>query len=346
MGRPRMPLLCPPAPPHPPAPLPAADVDIDTLPRRRTDNARVLDQSKHLVKLYTADGGVKLLRRRGGAVERQHRLNVGRLPVAYTSEPGGSLLYVMDGAVTAFQKDPSAGRWGGGPRRGEVLPCAAHPAMYGVHFEMPEQLLRPRVRSAQWLCWQLWLLSCRFQAVFHAQTLTHEPPSAAPPSLLLLPAAASDRIPVPPCIRKGDSGSTEVTIEIEDRQPHATVAKITSDAVRVHLTGSISSDVAQQELLQLMSRVFNLRLTQMMVMRGAHSKQRLLTVEMLTPRQVYRALRGDGPKPGGRGDEAGGRGGGGRGGGGRDGGGRGGGGRDGGPGGGRGRGRRPWYAGL
>jgi uncharacterized membrane protein YgcG len=138
---------------------------------------------------------------------------------------------------------------------------------------------------------------------------------------------------VPPCIRKGESGSTEVTIEIEDRQPHATVAKITSDAVRVHLTGSISSEVAQQELLQLMSRVLNMRLTQMMVMRGAHGKQRLLTVEMLTPRQVYRALRGDGPKPGGRGDDAGGRGG------------RGGGARDGG-GGGRGRGRRPWYAGL
>jgi uncharacterized membrane protein YgcG len=134
-------------------------------------------------------------------------------------------------------------------------------------------------------------------------------------------------VPVPPCIRKGDAGSTEVVLELEDRQPHAAVAKITSDAVRVHLTGHASSEAAQQELLQLMSRVLNMRLTQMVVMRaGVNSKQRILTVEMLTPRQVYRALRGEAPKPGARGgEEAGGRSGGG---------------------GGRGRGRRPWFAGL
>jgi hypothetical protein len=92
---------------HPP------DVDIDTLPRRRADNSRILDQSKHTVRLYTSDGGVKLLRRKDGAVERQHRLNVGRLPVAYTAEAEGQLLYVMDGAVTAFTKDPSG--WPGPP---------------------------------------------------------------------------------------------------------------------------------------------------------------------------------------------------------------------------------------
>ncbi|GBF95525.1 hypothetical protein Rsub_08506 [Raphidocelis subcapitata] len=220
------------------------DVDIDTLPRRRTDGARVLDKGKHMLRLYTTDGGTKLLRRKDGTVERQYRLNVGRLPVAYTAEPDGALVYVLEGAVTAFQKDPAAG----------------------------------------------------------------------------------DRVPVPPCIRKGDAGSTEVVLELEDRQPHAAVAKITSDAVRVHLTGHTSSEAAAHELLQLMSRVLNMRLTQMVVMRGANSKQRILTVEMLTPRQVYRALRGEAPKPGARGgEEAGGRSGGG---------------------GGRGRGRRPWFAGL
>ncbi|KAI8467127.1 MAG: hypothetical protein J3K34DRAFT_387095 [Monoraphidium minutum] len=225
-----------------------SDVDIDTLPRRRTDNARVLDPAKHTVRLYTTDGGVKLLRRADGAIERQHRLNVGRLPVAYTAEAGGGVIYVMEGAVTAFQKDPTAG----------------------------------------------------------------------------------DKVPVPPCIRKGDSGVTEVVIEVEDRQPHSAVAKITADAVRVHLTGGANSEAAQQELLQLMSRVLNMRLGQMVVMRGDGPKQRLLTVEALQPRQVYRALRGEGK--GGR--EEGGPGG------------RGGGGRGGGRDGGRGRGRRPWFAGL
>jgi len=134
---------------------------------------------------------------------------------------------------------------------------------------------------------------------------------------------------VPPCIRKGDSGSTEVVLELEDRQSHTAVAKITHDAVRIHLTGSASSEAAQHELMQLMSRVLNMRLTQMVIMRGLNSKQRILTVEQLTPRQVYRALRGDGPKP--KDGEAGGRGAG-RGGGGGGRGGRGG--------------RRPWFAGL
>lgn len=80
----------------------AADVDIDTLPRRRTDNARILDTSKNTVKLYTSDGGTKLLRRQDGRVERQHRLNIGTLPVAYTSDGADNLLYIMDRAVTCY----------------------------------------------------------------------------------------------------------------------------------------------------------------------------------------------------------------------------------------------------
>lgn len=85
-----------------------ADVDIENLPRRRTDNARIVDRNKYTIKLYTADGGTKLLRRPDGKVERQYRLNVGSLPVAYTSDkPAGAddsdILYIMDRAVTSFQ---------------------------------------------------------------------------------------------------------------------------------------------------------------------------------------------------------------------------------------------------
>lgn len=82
----------------------AADIDIDTLPRRQTDNARVLDTSKNTVKLYTTDGGTKLLRRQDGRVERQHRLNIGTLPVAYTSDGADNLLYIMDRAVTCYSQ--------------------------------------------------------------------------------------------------------------------------------------------------------------------------------------------------------------------------------------------------
>jgi hypothetical protein len=160
--------------------------------------------------------------------------------------------------------------------------------------------------------------------------LTRPPPPPPPlPAHPPYPPGAGDKVPVPPCIRVGEGGSTEVVLEIEDRQAHSAIAKITSDAVRVHLTGGANSAAAQQELLQLMSRVFNMRLAQMVVTPGpAGGKQRVLTVENLTPRQVYRALRGGGRDdggPGGRGGRDGGRGG-------RD--------------GGRGRGRRPWFAGL
>ena len=52
-------------------------------PRRRSDGAAVVDMERYQVKLYTTPGGEKLIKRRGGTVEKQYRLNIGRLPVAY-----------------------------------------------------------------------------------------------------------------------------------------------------------------------------------------------------------------------------------------------------------------------
>lgn len=60
-----------------------SDCKLEKLPRRKTDNATIVDTQRHVVKLYTIDGGVKLIRRRSGNVERQFRLNVDVLPVAY-----------------------------------------------------------------------------------------------------------------------------------------------------------------------------------------------------------------------------------------------------------------------
>jgi uncharacterized protein len=49
-----------------------------------------------------ADGGCKLIRRKDGRVERQYRLNIGPLPVAYRTEPEGQFLYVLDEALSTF----------------------------------------------------------------------------------------------------------------------------------------------------------------------------------------------------------------------------------------------------
>lgn len=40
------------------------DCNLASVPRRATDHALVLDTQAHLVKLYTTDGGTKLLRRK------------------------------------------------------------------------------------------------------------------------------------------------------------------------------------------------------------------------------------------------------------------------------------------
>ena len=61
----------------------STDCDLGKAPRRRTDGAIVLDSEFYTAKLYTADGGVKLIKRKSGAVERQHRVNSGKLPIGY-----------------------------------------------------------------------------------------------------------------------------------------------------------------------------------------------------------------------------------------------------------------------
>jgi hypothetical protein len=49
----------------------------------RTDGSAVLDTAVYTYKLYTTDGGVKLLKRKSGAIEKQYRQNCGKLAVAY-----------------------------------------------------------------------------------------------------------------------------------------------------------------------------------------------------------------------------------------------------------------------
>lgn len=61
----------------------STDCDLSKAPRRRTDGAIVLDSEFYTVKLYTSDGGVKLISRKNGSVERQIRINLGQVPIGY-----------------------------------------------------------------------------------------------------------------------------------------------------------------------------------------------------------------------------------------------------------------------
>lgn len=65
------------------------DCDINKLPKRSTDGAAVLDTSKYLVRMYATEGGAKYIKRTEGGekAERQFRLYIGPLPVAYRCPP-------------------------------------------------------------------------------------------------------------------------------------------------------------------------------------------------------------------------------------------------------------------
>ncbi|KAK9795516.1 hypothetical protein WJX73_003528 [Symbiochloris irregularis] len=94
------------------------DCDLGGAPRRRTDSSRVIDTEKFTVRLYTTDGGVKVLQRRDGRFEKQYRQLVGKLPVAYRAQPEARFLYIFDGALTAYSPED---REGGGAA--PVPPC-------------------------------------------------------------------------------------------------------------------------------------------------------------------------------------------------------------------------------
>jgi hypothetical protein len=59
-----------------------------------------------------------------------------------------------------------------------------------------------------------------------------------------------------------------------------------------YLAGNAKHESAQQEILALMAKTLTLRLTNLTLLRGSGSHNRVLVVEMLNTRQVYARLRG------------------------------------------------------
>ena len=97
------------------------DAVLSQLPKRKTDNARVLDTEKYTVRLK-AEPEVKavLVKRDGGKLEKQYRYKCGELPVCYKSEREGRYLYIIDGALSAFNFGQVEGDEGG---EAPVPPC-------------------------------------------------------------------------------------------------------------------------------------------------------------------------------------------------------------------------------
>lgn len=100
------------------------DALLDSMPLRQTDNSRVIDTSKHSVRMQGELSGAKLLKRPEGKVEKQYRYSCGSLPVAYKSDPKGRYIYVMDGAVSAYSNvEEQAAEGTGAKETPPIPPC-------------------------------------------------------------------------------------------------------------------------------------------------------------------------------------------------------------------------------
>mmetsp|Transcript_23431 Transcript_23431/g.51441 ORF Transcript_23431/g.51441 Transcript_23431/m.51441 type:complete len:241 (-) Transcript_23431:392-1114(-) len=184
------------------------DGDLGKMPKRRTDGSRIVDTQNHHVKLYTSDGGVKLIKRKDGKIERQHRLNVGKLPVAYKSSEDGQYLYVLDNAVSTYVN----------------------------------------------------------------------------------PGGIGDKMLVPPCIVRNAAGATQVRVDIEDRAHRPALVRISADSVRIHITINVAQEGSNEEILNLFSKILNVRLSQLQLARPAKpgsSRKRILIVDHLSPQEVF-----------------------------------------------------------
>jgi hypothetical protein len=97
------------------------NISLGKLPRRKMDNSRVLDTQLYTAKLYTDDGGTKLIKRHNGKIEKQYRLNVGVLPIAYRAEEDGRWGAAWLGAAGRLL---GAARASAAPRRGRAASAA------------------------------------------------------------------------------------------------------------------------------------------------------------------------------------------------------------------------------
>ncbi|GAB4818378.1 hypothetical protein N2152v2_005424 [Parachlorella kessleri] len=85
------------------------DCNLNKAPRRRTDHALVVDTNKYTVKLYTADGGVKYIKR--------------------------SYLYILDNALTTYSAEEGFGQGGKQPVPPCILSVGPHTSQIALEID-------------------------------------------------------------------------------------------------------------------------------------------------------------------------------------------------------------------
>eukprot|EP00850_Spirogloea_muscicola_P007812 SM000040S14824 [mRNA] locus=s40:530920:533193:- [translate_table: standard] len=98
-----------------------SDTQLQAMPKRKTDNAYVLDKSKYIAKLNIVEGGKHILKRGDDKFERQYRMKCAGcdLLVCYRSEESmdnAKLIYVTQGSLSSVAAETN-------PQDAPVPPC-------------------------------------------------------------------------------------------------------------------------------------------------------------------------------------------------------------------------------
>jgi hypothetical protein len=187
-------------------------------PRRRSDGAAVVDTERYQVKLYTTPGGEKLIKRRGGTVEKQYRLNIGRLPVAYrhAALPLADLPWFLDHA----HPPPMLCRC---PSEGPSVTTTCKAQMLQSNRGTAQTLSAAQPDSSVPYLRQLHLLiprsepEGRFLYVLDNAVTTYG---------VGRDATGGGRPPTPPCITAVDSMTTQIALEVDDHADKASILKV------------------------------------------------------------------------------------------------------------------------
>jgi len=120
-------------------------VDLNTLPRREADNSIVIDTETCLCKSYMQEGAIKIIKRSIDTVERQQRLCLGQLPVAYRFDSAGHrrYLYILDGALTTYSDNANKNL------EGLIPPCIISSGTGGVQIMLEFEDRSDRVEVRQ-----------------------------------------------------------------------------------------------------------------------------------------------------------------------------------------------------